>query len=172
FKDRLKGGELLLGTILSTPEPDIAEFMSTLGFDWFWIDMEHCPIEIKSVQTILQAIRGSRAASLVRVPWNDPVYIKRVLDLGPDGVIIPWVNSKSDAENAVKYCRYPPKGIRGCGPRRPIWFRGFTEYVTKADEELVIIVQIETREAVENARNIVSVEGLDATIIGPADLSD
>ncbi|MEM1607597.1 MAG: aldolase/citrate lyase family protein [Candidatus Bathyarchaeia archaeon] len=171
FKDRLKGGEPLLGAVISTPEPDIAEFMSTLGFDWFWIDMEHCPLEIKSVQTILQAIRGSGVASLVRVPWNDPVYIKRVLDLGPDGVIIPWVNNRVEAENAVKYCMYPPKGIRGCGPRRPVWFRGFTEYVTKADEEVVIAVQIETKEAVEKIKDIVSVKGLDATIIGPADLS-
>ncbi|MEM1989603.1 MAG: aldolase/citrate lyase family protein [Candidatus Bathyarchaeia archaeon] len=171
FKVRLKSGEPLLGTVISTPEPDIAEFMSTLGFDWFWIDMEHCPLEIKSVQTILQAIRGSDVASLVRVPWNDPVYIKRVLDLGPDGVIIPWVNSRTDAENAIRYCMYPPKGIRGCGPRRPVWFRVFTEYVTRADEEVVIVTQIETREALENIRGILSVKGLDATMIGPADLS-
>lgn len=171
FKSRLKTNETLLGAAISTPEPDIAEFMSTLGFDWFWIDMEHCPLEIKSVQTILQAIRGSGVASLVRVPWNDPVYIKRVLDLGPDGVIIPWINNKIDAENAVKYCMYPPRGIRGCGPRRPTWFRDFTEYVTKANDEIVIVAQIETKEAVENVREIISTEGLDATIIGPADLS-
>jgi len=171
FKVRLRSGEVLLGAVLSTPEPDIAEFMSTLGFDWFWIDMEHCPLEIKSVQTILQAIRGSGVASLVRVPWNDPVHIKMVLDLGPDGVIIPWVNSRIDAENAVKYCMYPPRGIRGCGPRRPTWFRVFTEYVTKANEEIVIVAQIETKEAVENIKEIISVKGLDATMVGPADLS-
>jgi len=171
FKERMRSKEVLIGAAIETPEPDIAELMGTFGFDWFWIDMEHCPLEIKDVQTILQAMGRSKTATLVRVPWNDPVHIKRVLDLGPTGVIVPWVNNQEEAGKAVIACRYPLEGIRGCGPRRPVWYRDFTEYVTKANEEVVVVVQIETREAIGNLKEILSTPGIDGTIVGPADLS-
>ncbi|MEM3465286.1 MAG: aldolase/citrate lyase family protein [Candidatus Jordarchaeales archaeon] len=160
-----------MGTAIETPEPDVAELMGTLGFDWFWIDMEHCPLDIKDVQTILQAMGRSETAALVRVPWNDPVYIKRALDVGPTGVIVPWVNSEEEARKAVMACRYPPEGIRGCGPRRPSWYEDFTKYVREANENVVLVVQIETRDAIRNLKEILSVPGIDGTIVGPADLS-
>ncbi|MEM3647461.1 MAG: aldolase/citrate lyase family protein, partial [Thermofilum sp.] len=163
--------EVLIGAMIETPEPDVAELMGTLGFDWFWIDMEHCPLDFKDVQTILQAVGKSEAATLVRVPWNDPVYIKRALDLGPTGVIVPWVNSRDEAVKAVMACKYPPEGIRGCGPRRPVWYRGFTEYVREANESVVVVVQIETGDALRNLGEILSVPGVDGTMVGPADLS-
>ena len=130
FKERMKSGKVLLGAAIETPEPDIAEFMSTLGFDWFWIDMEHCPLDIKDVQTIMQVIGRSDVTPIVRVPWNDPVYIKRVLDVGAVGVIVPWINDERDSEADVRACRYTPHGIRGCGPRRPVWYEDFKKYVT------------------------------------------
>ena len=171
FKERMRSGEILLGAAITTPEPDIAEFMGVLGFDWFWIDMEHCPLDFKDVETILQALGRSTAAPIVRVPWNDPVYVKRALDLGPAGVIIPWVNNKEEAEAAVRACLYPPEGMRGCGPRRAAWRKGFAEYVREANKNVVIVVQIETREAVRNLKEILSVPGIDGTMVGPADLS-
>lgn len=171
FKERMRSKDVLIGAMIETPEPDVAELMGTLGFDWFWIDMEHCPLDFKHVQTILQAIGKSEAASLVRVPWNDPVYIKRALDLGPSGVIVPWVNSEEEARKAVIACKYPPEGIRGCGPRRPTWYKDFTKYVREANEEVVIVVQIETNDAIRNLRKILSVPGVDGTMVGPADLS-
>ncbi|MGB9717302.1 MAG: HpcH/HpaI aldolase family protein [Thermoproteota archaeon] len=171
FKERMGSGEVLIGAMIETPEPDVAELMGTLGFDWFWIDMEHCPLDFKDVQTILQAIGRSEAATLVRVPWNDPVYIKRALDLGPTGVIVPWVNSRDEAVKAVMACKYPPEGIRGCGPRRPVWYKGFTEYVRGANESMVVVVQIETGDALRNLGEILSVPGVDGTMVGPADLS-
>lgn len=171
FKERMGSGEVLIGAMIETPEPDLAELMGTLGFDWFWIDMEHCPLDFKDVQTILQVVRGSEAATLVRVPWNDPVYIKRALDLGPTGVIVPWVNNRDEALKAVMACKYPPDGIRGCGPRRPVWYMGFTEYVRKANENVVVVVQIETGDALRNLSEILSVPGVDGTMVGPADLS-
>ncbi|OYT65264.1 4-hydroxy-2-oxo-heptane-1,7-dioate aldolase [Candidatus Bathyarchaeota archaeon ex4484_205] len=171
LKDRLRSGEILLGACIETPEPDYAEVMGLIGFDWLWIDMEHCPFSIKDVETTLQALQSTDAGILVRVPWNDFVYIKRVLDLGPDGVIVPWINSSREAEEAVEACRYPPEGIRGCGPRRVAWRRGFEEYVKNANKEVVVVLQIETGEAVRNLDEILKVDGVDATFIGPADLS-
>ena len=171
FKERIRSGEILLGTVISTPEPDIAEFMSTLGFDWFWIDMEHCPLEIKDVQTIIQAAGRSDVTPIVRVPWNDPVYIKRALDVGAAGVIVPWVNNGREAEAAVKACMYPPEGIRGCGPRRPVWYEDFRRYMDEANSRVIVIVQIETGEAIRNLDEILSVPGVDGTMIGPSDLS-
>jgi 2-keto-3-deoxy-L-rhamnonate aldolase RhmA len=171
FKERMKNGEVLIGSMIETPEPDVAELMSTLGFDWFWIDMEHCPLDYKNVQTILQAVNRSEAATLIRVPWNDPVYIKRALDLGPTGVIVPWVNNRDEARRAVAACKYPPEGVRGCGPRRPVWYRGFAEYVKEANEKVVVVVQIETSDALKNLREIISTPGVDGTMVGPADLS-
>jgi len=171
FKERMKGGDVLIGSVIETPEPDVAELMGTIGFDWFWIDMEHCPLDVKHVQTILQALGRSETATLVRVPWNDPVYVKRVLDLGPTGVIIPWINNVEEARKAVMACKYPPEGVRGCGPRRPTWYRDFTNYVREANENVVVVVQIETADAVRNLMEIISVPGVDGTIVGPADLS-
>ncbi|TLN05396.1 4-hydroxy-2-oxo-heptane-1,7-dioate aldolase, partial [bacterium] len=148
-----------------------AELMGMFGFDWFWIDMEHAPLEIKEVQTILQAMGKSETAPIVRVPWNDPIHLKRVLDLGPAGVIVPWVNSEAEAKAAVRACMYPPKGIRGCGPRRASWGTGFSEYVERANENVTVIVQLESRKAMANLGRILSVSGVNGTMIGPADLS-
>jgi len=121
-------------------------------------------------QTLMQAMRGgSKTTPIVRVWWNDLVAIKRALDVGAYGILVPWVNTKEQAELAVKATRYAPDGLRGCGPRRAALFD--PDYLKTADEEILVICQIETREAVENIEDIVSVEGVDVSYIGPADLS-
>jgi len=171
-KEKLKREEAVIGAAITIPSPDIAEMLSNLGFDWLFIDMEHAPLDVKDVQLILQVIESSDVTPIVRVPWNDPVVIKRALDVGAMGIIVPWVNSREEAEMAVKACKYPPKGIRGCGPRRAAKYGLETlSYLKSADEEIVVVVQIETVKAVESIKEILSVDGVDATFVGPMDLS-
>jgi 2-keto-3-deoxy-L-rhamnonate aldolase RhmA len=169
LKNRLKAGEQTYGVWMSVESPIVTELLSTLGFDWFVFDTEHNPIEIYQVQTLMQAMRGDQTTPLVRVVWNDLVPIKRALDVGAYGVVVPWVNTRQEAEMAVKACRYAPKGLRGCGPRRAAMFD--SEYLKTADEEILVIAQIETKTAVENIDEILSVDGIDVSYIGPADLS-
>jgi len=171
-KRKLKDGEVSVGVWVGTGHPDIAEILGGMGFDWMVFDMEHAPLSFETVQMMMQGLNGSETLPIVRVPWNDMVMIKRALDLGALGVVIPWVNTRSEAEAAVRYCRYPKAGgLRGCGPRRCSRYGLDVEYVDKVDQELLIIVQIETEEAVENIDDILSVDGIDVCFVGPADLS-
>ena len=169
LKRRLKRGEQTYGVWMTVESPIVTELLSGLGFDYFVFDTEHSPLDIYQAQTLMQAMRGGGTTPIVRVVWNDLVAIKRALDVGAYGVVVPWVNNKEQAEMAVKACRYAPEGLRGCGPRRAALFD--PEYLRTADEEILIIAQIETRQAVENIEDILSVEGIDVTYIGPADLS-
>ena len=169
LKWRLKAGEQAYGLWMTIESPIVTELLSTLGFDYFVFDTEHSPLDIYQSQTLMQAMRDEGTTPIVRVWWNDLVAIKRALDIGAYGVVIPWVNNKEQAEIAVKACRYAPTGLRGCGPRRASLFD--PDYYETVEKELLIIVQIETREAVENIEDILSVEGIDVSYIGPADLS-
>ena len=169
LKRRLKAGEQTYGVWTTIESPMVTELLSTLGFDYFVFDTEHSPLDIFQTQTLMQAMRGEGTTPIIRVWWNDLVAIKRALDIGAYGVVIPWVNNKNQAEMAVKACRYAPDGLRGCGPRRAALFD--PDYLRTADEEILIIAQIETREAVENIEDILSVDGIDVSYIGPADLS-
>jgi 2-keto-3-deoxy-L-rhamnonate aldolase RhmA len=169
LKWRLHRGEQTVGAWISIPHPDVSEALSTLPFDWFVFDQEHSPLDDQLSQELMQAIKGTRVTPLIRVAWNDPVMIKKALDTGAYGVVVPWVNSRDDAVKAVRACRYPPEGIRGCGPRRPQLFD--PDYMSTANREILIIAQIETEEAVERAEEILSVEGVDVFFIGPFDLS-
>jgi len=168
LKKKLKSGKRTLGVWITVESPIVSELLSGLGFDWFVFDLEHSPLEILLAQTLMQATKGS-TTPIVRVAWNDPVQVKRALDIGAYGVVIPWVNNKEDAKKAVEACRYPPQGIRGCGPRRCSLFD--PEYLKTANEEILVIAQIETREAVQNLEEICSVEGIDVLFVGPSDLS-
>jgi len=169
LKEKLRRGEAVIGTFVEIGHPDVTEWLSHLGFDWLLLDAEHAPTGFETLQRMMQAMNGTGCVPIVRPEWNEPVVIKRVLDLGAYGVLIPWVNSKEEAENAVKFCRYPPEGIRGFGPRRAGMFD--PEYYQTANEELLIAVQIETEEALKNLDEILSVPGIDACYIGPWDLS-
>ena len=169
LKEKLKKGQAVIGTFISLGHPDVTELLSRLGFDWLLIDGEHSPIGLETMQVMMQAMNGSNCTPIVRPQWNDMVIIKRILDIGAHGVLVPWVNTKEEAEYAVSACKYPPKGLRGWGPRRAGLFD--PDYLQTANDEILVIVQIETKEAVSNVDDILSVEGIDACFIGPYDLS-
>lgn len=169
-KEKLLKGEVALGTFIGIGHPDITERLSVMGFDWLLLDAEHGPLELETMQTMMQAMRNTENCSpIIRVQWNEPVIIKRALDIGAHGVLIPWVNNKEEAVAAVRACKYPPEGIRGCGPRRAALIGG-ADYIATANRSLLVAVQIETVEAVRNIKDILSVEGVDVVYIGPADL--
>jgi len=170
LKRRLKADEQLYGTWITVESPIMTEMMSSMGFDYFVIDTEHAPLDPIMAQTLMQAMRpDTKTTPIVRVWWNDLVAIKRALDIGAYGILVPWVNSKEEAEMAVKATRYAPDGLRGCGPRRAGLFD--PDYLKTADQEIMVVVQIETKKAVANIEDICAVDGIDATYIGPADLS-
>lgn len=169
LKERLKRGDAVIGTFVGIGHADVTEWLSRLGFDWLLLDAEHGPMGFETLQVMMQAMNGSNCVPIVRPQWNDPVIIKRVLDIGAYGVLIPWVNSKEEAEATVRACRYPPRGIRGWGPRRAAMFD--PDYYATANDEILVAVQIETEKALNNLDEILSVEGVDACYIGPWDLS-
>ena len=171
FKARLKKKELLVGTVLGISSPEVAEIISEVGFDWVWIDMEHAAIDLVQAQIMTQALRPGCAA-IVRVPWNDSVWIKKTLDIGCDGVIIPQINTAEEARAAVQACKYPSEGIRSLGVARASKYgMEFQEYMQNANQEITIILQIEHIEGVNNVEAIINTPGIDAILIGPYDLS-
>jgi len=169
LREKLQRGQPVIGTFVGLGHPDVTERLSRLGFDWLLIDGEHAPLSLETMQVMMQAMNGSNCTPFIRPQWNDMVIIKRVLDIGAHGVLIPWVNTKEEAEYAVRACKYPPEGLRGCGPRRAAFFD--PDYAKMADDEIFIVVQIETKKAVSNIDDILSVKGIDACYIGPFDLS-
>ncbi len=163
-------GKPALGGWLTVPSSFSAEIFAHSGFDWLCIDMQHGLIDYQTAVTMLQAISTTDTTPLVRVPWNEPGIIMKSLDAGAYGVIVPMVNSSAEAEAAVAACRYAPRGIRSYGPIRATYYAG-RDYFPHADETVLCIVMIETKEAVEKVDDILSVPGVDAAYIGPADLS-
>lgn len=169
----MRQGDVCLGSIVSFSDPTVSEALGSAGLDFLWIDMEHGPMGIETVQAHVMATELTGAAPIVRVPWNDPVLIKPVLDVGAAGVIVPMVRTAADVQQAVAACRYPPGGIRGYGPRRPSRYgrEGGPSFCAHANESIVTIVQIEHVDAVRNVDGILAVPGLDAVLIGANDLS-
>jgi len=136
-KEKLASGQVAVGTFVGIGHPDVTERLSLVGFDWLLLDGEHGPLGFETMQAMMQSIRGDNCSPIVRVQWNDPVVIKRSLDIGAHGVLIPWVNNKEEAEAAVAACKYPPQGIRGCGPRRAALIGG-RDYIATANESLLV----------------------------------
>ncbi len=169
LKEKLKEGQPVIGTFVGLGHPDVTEVLSRLGYDWLLLDNEHSPIGLETMQRMMQSMNGSNCTPIARPQWNDMVMIKRVLDIGAHGVLVPWVNTKEEAEYAVRACMYPPEGLRGYGPRRAALFD--RDYLKTANDELLIIVQIETPQAVNNLDDILSVERIDACYIGTFDLA-
>ena len=147
-----------------------AEVMARLGFDALCIDLQHGTSEMNSVLPMLQAVSQTDTTPVVRVAWNEPAAIMRALDLGAYGIIVPLVNNAAEAAMAVAACRYPPVGMRSSGPVRAVQYGG-ADYQSKANDEIVIMAMIETKEGIENLDAICATPGLDAVYIGPADLS-
>lgn len=172
LKKKLKEGKPVFGIFILTAHPTIAEIFAYAGFDWLVFDMEHGVIGIESVEAMAQAMSATPTTPLVRVPWNDFIVIKQVLDTGVMGFIIPMVNTPEQAEMAVKATRYPPEGIRGFGPHRASGFgKWVEEYIEKANENVAVIIQIEHIDAVKNLEGILKVKGIDGVFIGTNDLS-
>ena len=166
---QLRAGQPSIGTWLSLGSPLAAEQLTQAGFDWLNIEQEHAAVDATLTQYILQAISTGPSVPLVRVPWNGPDWIKRALDAGAYGVVVPMVNSRQEAELAVGACKYPPQGYRSIGGVRTRLYGG-PDYVKHANDEIAVILQIEHIEAVKQARDILSVPGIDAYFVGPNDL--
>lgn len=172
LKDRLKAGEVCLGATITSPSTVTVELFSRLGFDWLWLEMEHTTMAYGDVLTMLQAMNGSECSGIVRVPWNDKTMLKRVLDAGPEGVIIPLVTSAEEAEYAVRAVKYPPWGERGAGlSRAQCYGLHMGEYMQSANDDVTTILMIEHIKAVENIESILAVKGIDSVMIGALDLS-
>jgi 2-dehydro-3-deoxyglucarate aldolase len=172
LKEKLIRNQTTLGSWITIGHHSIVEIMAQTQFDWLVIDMEHSVIGFEKAQQLIAAIQARQIAALVRVGKNDELIIKRVMDAGADGVIVPMVNSLSQAREAVSYVKYPPKGRRGVGlARAQKYGTGFDEYKQWLEKESVIVAQIEHIDAVNNIENIVAVNDIDAYIIGPYDLS-
>ena len=168
---RLRKGDLLIGTIVTLPSPEVAEILSSCGFDWLFVDLEHGALDFAGAQAVLMGASPSTACA-VRVPSNDEAWTKKCLDLGADGIIIPHIQTKEDAERAVRLCRYPPLGERSVGVGRAQGYGlHIQNYIQKANDSIALIIQIEHIDALANINSIVQVEGIDAVFIGPYDFS-
>ncbi|MEY4987427.1 MAG: hypothetical protein RL567_1206 [Bacteroidota bacterium] len=172
LKQKLKKQDLSIGSWLTIPHQSVVEILSTAGFEWLTIDLEHAAISIETVMNLIGHIQGNGMQALVRVSKNEEVVIKRVLDAGADGIIVPMILNKEDALLAVNYVKYPPEGKRGVGLNRAQKYGiAFPEYQDWVNNEVVIIAQIENIQAVENLEDILNVKGIDGIIVGPYDLS-
>lgn len=171
FRSRLSKGDFLPGTLLCLSSPEIADILVEAGFKWLFIDLEHAPTGALEAQAILQAV-DRRIDCVVRVPLNDEIWIKKVLDIGATSLMIPQVNTAEDARRAVRLCKYPPQGTRSVGMARASTYGArLQQYLEHANDETAVIIQIEHIQAVGNIEAILSVEGIDAVFIGPFDLS-
>ena len=171
FKRALKAGKTQIGLWSSLSSNYTVEVIAGAGYDWILLDCEHSPNDLESLLTQLQAVAPYPAEPIVRVPWNDMVTIKRVLDVGAQSLLIPYVSTPEEARNAVAHTRYPPAGVRGvAGTTRATRFGRVKDYAKRAHEEICVLVQVETRPALDQLEAICAVEGVDGVFIGPADL--
>jgi 2-keto-3-deoxy-L-rhamnonate aldolase RhmA len=171
FRARLKRGDKLVGTMVTLASAASAEVLASLGFDWLFIDGEHGPLGIRELNEILQTV-SHKTACVVRVPEAAEGPIKRALDLGAHGIIVPQVNTPEQAASIVRWSRYAPEGARGVGLARAHGYgQSFREYLESANREIAVIVQAEHFRAVENIDAIARTPGVDAVLLGPYDLS-
>jgi len=171
FKRALKAGKAQIGLWSSLSSNYSVEVIAGAGFDWILLDCEHSPNDLESLLAQLQAAAPYPGHSVVRVPWNDMVNIKRVLDVGAQSLLIPYVSTAEEARAAVSYTRYPPAGVRGvAGTTRATRFGRVKDYAKRAHEEVCVLVQVETQGALDNIEAICAVDGVDGVFIGPADL--
>ncbi|MCF7847282.1 MAG: hypothetical protein K9M45_00420 [Kiritimatiellales bacterium] len=171
-KAKLMRGEVALGAWNMIPHPNVAEILAGEDFDWICVDMEHTAHDFQTLENICRAVKGSGKDLLVRLPSCDDVAAKKALDCGADGIIVPCVNTREQAEHAVAVAKYPPEGIRGASLARCTDFgRNFSDYFKTHNDGVLVIVMLEHIDSVQNVDDILSVPGIDATFIGPYDLS-
>lgn len=173
FKLRLKAGEMQYGLWLGLPDASAAEICALAGFDWLVIDAEHAPFDLRSVMAHLQALAAYRSAPIVRPPIGDPVLLKQLLDVGAQTFLIPMVESAAQAKSLVGAVRYPPDGVRGIGTSlaRAARWNQIPNYLNLANDQICLIVQVETVEGLDNLAEIANVAGVDGVFIGPSDLA-
>ena len=172
FKRAIKAGQLQLGLWSSLSSNLTVEVIAGSGFDWLLLDTEHSPNELPMVHSQLQAMVGGTAHPVIRPPWNDTVMLKRLLDAGVQSFLIPYVQDEAEARAAVAATRYPPKGVRGfASASRASRFGRVKDYYARCEQEICVLVQVETRHALGNLEAIAGVEGVDGVFIGPGDLS-
>lgn len=170
FSERIRQGELLLGTIVTIYAKEITEILALSGFDWLFIDAEHGPFDPHDAQLLLQA--AGTCPCLVRVPAHDEVWLKKALDIGPAGIIVPQVKTAGEARQIIELCKYSPEGRRGMGVSRASQYGiNLSEHIKTANASTAIVLQAEHKDAVDNIDEIVKVEGIDAILVGPFDLS-
>lgn len=171
FREKLKEGKPLIGTVQTLNSPEVTEILAAVGFDWLFIDLEHSILDIGGAQRILQAA-GPQCPCVIRPPSQEEVWIKKILDTGAAGIIVPRVKSAEEAARIVKCSKYPPEGDRSVGLSRAHGYGlSFREYVNNANREIAVILQIEHIDAVRDIETIVKIPGIDGLLVGPYDLS-
>ncbi len=170
FTDRLRNGDLLIGTLISLNSPEIVEILSHTDYDWLFIDAEHGAFNPQQTQSMLQA--AGDTPCVIRIPAGDEVWIKKALDIGAAGIIVPQVHTAEQARQIINQCKYSPVGNRGVGiGRAHTYGLSFEDTIKNANDETAVILQAESQAAIDNIEEIVKVPGLDAILIGPYDLS-
>ncbi len=171
FPVRLRRGDALIGTVVTLNSLETVEILVNAGFDWLFIDLEHAPLDARAAQALLQ-VSGERCTGLLRLPLNDEIWIKKALDTGAAGILVPQVNSAEEARRAVRLSKYPPVGTRSVGLARAHGYGTHLQaYIERANRETLVIVQAEHIQAVQQIEEIVAVDGVDAVLVGPYDLS-
>ena len=173
FREALSSGKRLLGTHVNLMDHRICEILGMIGFDYLWIDMEHVSTDLRAMETDLIAAKATGTPCIVRVTWNDIPHIKRVIETGPDAIVVPMINSVEEAKRAIDTCIYPPDGRRGYGPNRAVGYGllDAQQYIDTGSKEMCRFVQIEDIRAVEALEEMAKIPYLDGFVIGPMDLS-
>jgi len=172
FKHAIQNGEKQMGLWSHLCSPISIEILAHCGYDWLLLDMEHSPNDLSEIVSQLQAMKGGTATAIVRPPWNDMVTFKRLLDVGVQTLLVPYIQTEEEARNAVAYTRYPPHGVRGyAGAPRASNYGRIKDYAHLNAKELCVLLQVETLQGLENLEAIANVEGVDGVFIGPGDLS-
>jgi len=172
FKSSLAAGRCQVGLRSQSCSPMIAEIIGTAGFDFIYFDLEHTPADAMAIYMQLQALAATPAQAVMKLPIKDSILVQRLVDMGAANYVAPMVQNAGDARTAVRLCKFPPAGVRGAaGPVRANRFGDYEDYFERANDEICMIMQIETREALANIPEILQVDGVDAILFGPADLA-
>jgi 4-hydroxy-2-oxoheptanedioate aldolase len=172
FKRAITSGQKQIGLWSHLCSNISTEILARCGFDWLLLDMEHSPNEVPDILAQLQAMQGAPTSPIVRPPWNDMISFKRLLDIGVQTLLVPYVQTEEEAKNAVAYTRYPPLGVRGfAGAPRASHYGRVKDYARRSSEEICVLVQVETQQGIDNLEAIARTEGIDGVFIGPGDLS-
>ncbi|HML45766.1 MAG TPA: aldolase/citrate lyase family protein [Clostridia bacterium] len=173
LREKLAAGKRLFGTHVHLTDPRVCEMLGYMGFDYLWIDMEHASMDFQTLEAHLIAAQSGGTPAVVRVMWNDVPFVKRVLEMGPAGVVFPMINSVEEARKALDMCLYPPEGSRGYGPSRAIRYGldDVAEFIRNAADQTLRILQVETVQAVGIMEEVARLPYLDAFLVGPMDLS-